>query len=386
MTLNQPRILPTPGSVLRDLITASGYRRYLVDKGLDKDLDDMAEEKRPSSNFELLRRVQTEWMSAIRMDCGADWSNLIAAAWEEHSEFLRKMAREIDTTVLFPVRAKDVLHRGLLVAEICAFAGRVSRELPLLDAQTCWDKPFVAWLQMASGQAGVTDSELLDRLANHLSVDQRTLGSWKQGRRFGKELWPYRNTIEALLPEISTKYRQVDRLTGWLVLVVVIQSLPVQLRDSAELQYQKFGQPSPKTTSGAIRDGIYKELRESVDIEGLNLRRQVTPVQQQLEQLFENALSNSSQIQVLLAKYRDRFRNHRSEHLWLWWSARLAAHLGEEKSALDQYAEACKLAWWRVGPEQFALLREALCYAVGVAKKKQADHYWDRCYRLGLNE
>lgn len=73
------------------------------------------------------------------------------------------------------------------------------------------------------------------------------------------------------------------------------------------------------------------------------------------------------------------------EYLWLWLSARLAANLGDKENALKLYATACCEAWWRAGPNQHALLHEALCFAVGIGKKVQANHYWDKCFLLGLN-
>lgn len=110
-----------------------------------------------------------------------------------------------------------------------------------------------------------------------------------------------------------------------------------------------------------------------------------------LDRLFADARGNERQINDRLDWLRALCERGSSldraahEYLWSWLSARLAANLGEKDKALELYATACKQAWWRAGPNQHAILREALCYAVGVGDKVGAKHYWDKCYLLGLN-
>lgn len=110
-----------------------------------------------------------------------------------------------------------------------------------------------------------------------------------------------------------------------------------------------------------------------------------------LYQLFTDARGNERQIRDRLDWLRAMYERGTPmaraahEYLWSWLSARLAANLEEKDKALELYAAACKQAWWRAGPNQHGILREALCYAVGVGDKVRAKHYWDRCYLLGLN-
>lgn len=79
--MNNLAILPTPSNLFRTLLTATGYRLWLENKGLDRDIDHLALEKRPGSNFDLLEHIQGQWLRAIRDDAGSDWSNLVESAW-----------------------------------------------------------------------------------------------------------------------------------------------------------------------------------------------------------------------------------------------------------------------------------------------------------------
>lgn len=380
-------ILPTLGAALRTLITATGYRPCLDGKGLDKNLDDLSLEKRPGSNFALLQDCQAQWLRAIRADCGADWSNLIESAWDRHSGFLRSFARDTDTTGMIPVRAREALFRLLVIPELSGFIRRASREISLLDVRTWWEVPFVAWLQVAARQSGLPDSLLWERLANHLEIDERTLERWQQGESIGTKLWPYRATVEALIAGKTLTDRQVDRLTGWLVMVVTLQSLSAELRDSVKRDFYMHDQRPLKSEQQA-REQL---RREAVDRSSLPLRSQVDPVLADLDRLFADARGHERQIRDRLDWLQTLYERGSPlaraayGYLWSWFSARLAANLGEKERALELYAVACRQAWWRAGPNQHGILREALCYAVGMGDKVRAKHYWDRCYLLGLN-
>lgn len=380
-------IFSTPGAALRVLITASGYRPCFNSRGLDKDLDDLALDKRPGSNFELLQDCLAQWLRAIRADCGADWSNLIESAWYRYSGLLRSFAREIDTTGMIPARARAALFRLLVIPELSGFISRASRELPVLDVKTWWEAPFVVWLQMAASQSGLPEAQLLVRLADHLDIDERTLERWQQGESIGTKLWPYQATVRALLADSNLTAKHMERLTGWMVMVVALQSLPAELRDSVKLDFYMHGQLQMKP-----EQQLPAQLkREAADRNSLPLRNQVAPVLEDLYQLFTDARGNERQIRDRLDWLRAVYERDTPmaraahEYLWSWLSARLAANLEEKDKALELYAAACKQAWWRAGPNQHGILREALCYAVGVGDKVRAKHYWDRCYLLGLN-
>lgn len=380
-------VLLIPGAALRILITASGYRPWFNSRGLDKDLDDLALEKRPGSNFELLQDCQAQWLRAIREDCGADWSNLIDSAWHRHSSLLRLFARDTDTTAMIPERAREALLPLLIIPELSGFIRRASREIPLLDLKTWWEVPFVTWLQVAASQSGLPAAQLRQRVVNHLDIDERTLDRWQQGESIGLNLWPYRVSVQALLTGSSLTAKQVERLTGWLVMAVALQSLSAELRDSVKRDFHMHDH-RPLKSEQQVREQL---KREAADRSSLPLRDQVAPVLADLDRMFADARGNQRQIRDRLdwlqALYERGSPLVRAAHeyLWSWLSARLAANLGEKDKALELYAAACKQGWWRAGRNQHAILREALCYAVGVGDKVGARHYWDRCYLLGLN-
>lgn len=68
--------------------------------------------------------------------------------------------------------------------------------------------------------------------------------------------------------------------------------------------------------------------------------------------------------------------------LWLLMTARYYARVERKEQALSYFEQAHQAAWWRGGPIQHDILREALCYAVGVNDKVRSNQYWDDLYLL----
>jgi hypothetical protein len=386
--MNDLAVLPTPSKVLRTLITATGYRPCLDGKGVDRDLDHLALEKRPGSNFDLLKDGQTQWLRAIRDDAGADWSNLAESAWNRHNKLLCSLARNTDTTGMIPDRARPIIFRMLVIPEISGLVRRANLEIPLLDVQQWWDSPFAAWLIVAQQQSKLSAKQLLERLANHVDLDERTLDRWQQGSVIGKGLWPYRDTVDAVFDECKLPSLQVERLAGWLIMVVAIQSLPAELRYTVNRDFFMHGQQPLKTEEQLI--ALLK--REAADRHSLLVRDQAASVRDEIRSLLANAVGNQKAIRDRLYWLRSLCERSTPqisaahEYLWHWLSASLAANLGETDNALKLYATACHAAWWRAGQNQHPLIHEALCYAVGVGDQVQANHYWDKCFLLGLNE
>lgn len=385
--MNDLVVLPTPSNLFRALLTATGYRPFLERKGLGRDIDHLALEERPGSNFDLLENCQAQWLRAIRDDAGADWSNLIESTWNRHSKLLRSLARKADTTGMIQDRARSAIFRMLVIPEISGFVRRIHQELPLPDMRQWWDSPFASWLIVAQQKSSLSAQQLLARLANHLDLDERTLERWQQGNAIGKGLWPYRDTVMALVGDCELPRQQIDRLSGWLIMVVAIQSLPTGLRDTAKRDFFMQGQLPLRTEEQLIV--LLK--REAADLHSLPVRDQVAPVVNEIQSLFANPVGNHKAIRDRVDWLRSLCERSTPEihaahqYLWRWFSARLAANLGEKDSALKLYATACHEAWWRAGSSQHPLIHEALCYAVGVGDQVQANHYWDKCFLLGLN-
>jgi len=386
--MNDLAVLPTPSKVFRSLLTATGYRPCLEGKGWDRDVDHLALEERPAGNFDLLESCQAQWLRAIRDDAGADWSNLIESAWNRHSNLLRSLARKADTTGMIQDRAQPVILNMLVIPEISGFVSRVHQELPLPSMRHWWDSPFASWLIVAQQTSSLSAHQLLERLANHVDLDERTLERWQQGSAIGKSLWPYRDTVIALVGDCQLPRQQIDRLSGWLIMVVAIQSLPAELRDNAKRDFFMKGQLPLRTEEQLI--ALLK--REAADRHSLPVRNQIAPVLNDIQRLFTNAVENHKAVRDRLDWLRSLCERSSPEiyaaheYLWRWFSARLAANLGEKDNALKLYASACHAAWWRAGSNQHRLIHEALCYAVGVGDQVQSNHYWDKCFLLGLNK
>jgi ankyrin repeat protein len=385
--MNDSAVLPTPSNVLRVLVTATGFRPRLESKGLGRDLDYLASEDRLGSNFDLLESCQAQWLCAIRDDAGADWSNLVESAWNRHSKLLRSLARNTDTTGMIPDRARAAILRMLVIPEISGLVRRAHMELPLLDVEHWWDSPFTAWIIAAQHQSALSAGQLLERLANHVDLDERTLERWQQGSVIGKGLWPYRDTLAAVFDKCELPSQQIERLTGWLIMVVAIQSLPAALRDTVKRDFFMQSQQPLRTEQQFIS---YLK-REAADRQSLPVRDQTSIVLNELHSLFADAVGNQQPIRDRLTWLRSLCERSTPEicaaheYLWLWFSARLAANLDEKVNALELYSKACSAAWWRAGPNQHLLIHEALCYAVGVGDQIQANHCWDNCFLLGLN-
>ncbi|QMV61555.1 ankyrin repeat domain-containing protein [Pseudomonas berkeleyensis] len=385
--MNDLVVLPTPSNLFRALLTATGYRPFLESKGLGRDIDHLALEERPAGNFNLLENCQAQWLRAIRDDAGADWSNLIESAWIRYGKLLRSLARKVDTTGMIQDRARSAIFRMLVIPEISGFVRRIHQELPLPDMRQWWDSPFASWLIAAQQISSLSAQQLLARLANHADLDERTLERWQQGNAIGKSLWPYRDTVMALVGECQLPRQQIERLSGWLIMVVAIQSLPADLRDTVKRDFFMQGQLPLRTEE----QFIVLLKREAADWHSLPIRDQIAPVLNAIQRLFANAVENHKAIRDRLDWLRslcertspEVYTAH--EYLWRWFSARLAANLGEKDNALKLYASACHAAWWRAGSHQHPLIHEALCYAVGVGDQVQANHYWDKCFLLGLN-
>ncbi|WP_223616318.1 ankyrin repeat domain-containing protein [Pseudomonas sp. BF-B-30] len=381
-------IQPTPSKSLRHVITASGYRPFFTQKGLDKDLDDQADEKRPGSNFDLFQNCLAQWLRAIRDDCGADWSNLIESAWHRHSNLLRSLARNTDTTGMIAEPAQHAFFRLFVVPELSGMIRRASHEVSLLDLNQWWVAPFATWLQAAALQTMLPVRQLLEQLANHLNIDERTLERWQHGGPIKKPMWPYRSTTQAMFHGSELVAKKSEHLTGWLAMVVALQSLPADLRDVIKRDFHLHGQRPLQNE----QQFISQLKREAADRNSLPVSDEAARVLADLDRLFADARGNEQPIRDRLNWLRALCeRSNPSlrathEYLCSWLCARLDANLGEKDNALKLYRAACHSAWWRAGPNQHGILHEALCYAVGVGDKVQANHYWDKCFLLGLNK
>lgn len=382
-------VFPRPGYLLRALITSAGYRGYITKLGLDKDLDDLAKESRPGSTCELMQAVEEICRNKIAEDCGAEWAQFLGNEWIGTREALQTLVLNVEASHLADPKASQEVVRLFTVPMLSRFLRLAGRALPGPEDGVWWKSPFRAWVQYASVSANISRECVLERLANRLNVDQRSIERWLAGEPTGKLNWPYRPIVQESVGKDGEEKLGVaglDRLTGWLMIAVAFQSLPAELRDDVRRDHAlRDQQPWSVEDAVAAMNHLRTDLRDNP------IAAVAMPLLERVEQLFAERPCDAAGVRKELKKLKslidrepaDQQRSYR--YLYDWFSARLAAVEGEKKDALRLYDEAVAGAWWFGGQNQHPILNEALLYAVGVGKKKEADYYWDKTFLLGLN-
>lgn len=382
--------IPQLGHVLRAAIKAAGYRSYLDEIGLDKDLDDLALDAkgRQSSATELMQKVEEACCKALAADCGNDWAQVVRFAWFPTKDALQYLAQHVDASALAPEQGKEIIHRHFTVPMLAGLLRLCldSRQGP--DTGLWWTSPFKAWVRFATGKAQITERLLLENLANHLNADQRTIERWMSGDPTGKIGWPYRITVKVSLGEQVSQLSEsdIDLLTGWLVLAVAFQSLPPAYLDAARRDFSIRNQEPWSLGS------VVATMNRQGFVQGSSPTRDaVVPLLNGIQGLFAVRPRDSSAIQQSLDNFQELILHEKTElqgayqYIHDWFSARFAALEGNQEKALRLYSSAVSDAWWFAGPNQRPILNEALVYAVGVGDKVAAEAYWDKTFMLGLN-
>ncbi|MBW4091541.1 MAG: hypothetical protein HIU82_10585, partial [Proteobacteria bacterium] len=384
-------IIPNPAKVLRELVTGAGFRSAIFKKGHDKDLDDMAIESRGSSTCDLMMELEHMLFKFVEKDCGRNFSEFCRWSWSKARETLQAVSQHVDTSTMADQQGKDLVRRVLVVPMLSSFFSAASNALRgPEDNSRWWDSPFSAWVNWASAWIGVPKSEFLDRLANHVDVDQRTVERWQKGAPLGLLSYPYRKVAVAASceeHEPQTDSSTIDQITAWLILAVSFQSLPSDLRQAVK-SYRESGRRLNWTLGAAIN-----ELGKSAASRGQGpLFEEMAPLVRQITELLSEPELDHSAVQEALSELQVSIsrdagllrRGCQFTHDWL--AARFAARTGKEAKALDLYKAAVDGVWWYGGQAQTRIIREALLYAIGVGDKVAAEWYWDKAFLLGLNE
>lgn len=379
--------IPRLGQALRALISAAGYRKYLADIGLDKNLDDLAVEAkdRQSSASDLLEGIERVCSDALALDCGVEWAQFFQQAWFCTRSSIQLLAQHVDTTLMPREKDGDPFIQHFAVPMLSRFM-RLAVELrggP--DLVGWWASPFRSWSSFAAKQTGVEESTLLDTLANEVDADQRTIERWSSGERIGKIGWPYAPKVAAALGKPASE-PEVQYLAGWLMMACAYQSSSHELRDAVHRHFTLYGERH--WTLGEAIDAINRKcLQEGDGPRQADVMRTLL----EIEEMFSATLRDLGAIRERLhrcAAQREQAPLMERASCAIfhdWFSARHAALLGDEKRALGLYGQAVSAAWWRSGPNQRPLLDEALQYAVGVGDKDAANAHWDKTFMLGLN-
>jgi ankyrin repeat protein len=387
-------VLPYFGLLLRMLVTRAGYRGFITNRGLDKDLDDLANESRPGSMFELIQLIEDSCLAELVIDCGGEWAKLLDWAWIKNREAIQYLVQNVDTSPMANQQGKEHILRLFVIPMLSSFHRFLSDALQVgPDFELWWKSPFFAWIQYASLRTGLSTDTLFSNLETNLpsnrNVDRRSIERWVAGEPIGKLGWPYKPIVQGIIGKDAEKRLravELDRITGWLVVAVAFQSLPYDLRAEVQRDYKLRDQQA-----WSLSEAEAALNRLGFDYVKRPLRVAVSLLVSKLEELFAERQPNTMAIQNCLEDFKVLIESEPTGCQFLYqsisdrFSARLAAISSKEDEALRLYDKAVAGVWWLGGQFQHPILNEALLYAVGVGKKVSAEHYWDKTYLLGLN-
>ncbi|WP_315383572.1 ankyrin repeat domain-containing protein [Microvirgula aerodenitrificans] len=380
--MTKETVIPHLGQLLRALIKAGGYRGFLVERGLDKNLDDLAGEAkgRHSTAFELMQGIDDACCKALAEDCGHEWAQLFRQAWFRTREAIQGLVQQVDASLLPPEAGRELFLRQFTIPMLSGFMQLTARLRDGGDAETWLSKPLQAWLVLAARRSRTAEQGLLAKLTEVLDADPRTMARWLSGDPIGKLSWPYATKVATVLDKKQAD-SDVQFLSGWLLVACAIQSVSPEIRAAVQRDVVLR-----KQQPWALEHAVAK-----MNQEGDRLGHSAVTILNEVQHCFEMKSRNDDRLQSLLDQFKRLIERlpsvQQSAYRYIhdWFSARHAALLGNRKTALGLYACALSGAWWRAGPNQHPILNEALIYAVGVGEKDAANVYWDRTFMLGLN-
>lgn len=390
--MTQETIIPRLGHLLRTLIKAGGYRGHLVAIGLDKDLDDLALEAkdRQGTIAELMQKVEDACTKAVAIDCGNDWAQFFRLVWFRTREAIQTLVQYVDTSPMKQEQGTEVFSRHFAVPMLSGLLRLCAAQRPGPDTDNWWTSPFQAWVSFAASKAKIPEETLLTNLANEIDADQRTIERWMSGEPVGKLVWPYAPKVKAALGQRVQEQitsADLDLLAGWLLLASAFQSLPPADRDAARRDFNLRNQEP-----WSLGDAVAAMNRHGLDLGSSSVRDSAVPLLRSVEQLFAIRPLDYAACQQKLDTFQRLIEHEQPvsrgayQYIHDWFSARLVALQGKQDAALGLYARAVAGVWWKAGPNQHAILNEALLYSVGVADKVAAANYWDKTFLLGLNK
>lgn len=381
-------VLPRLGNLLRWIITDAGVRAFIADKGLDKDLDDLAAETRPGSLFDLLTGIEDICRRELAMQCGMEWSNLLSEIWFRTRTALQQFALHVDSSPLPDALAATAVERHFTTPMLAGFVNLMGTMMPGPEIYNWIRTPFATWARYASRLTGVGQQEFLDNLANHLEIDDRTLPRWMKGEPIAKLRWPHRPAVEAAIGENGAKAAgatQIDRMTGWLIITVAFQALPSDRRDAVRNQFKHR-----RAAAWSLEGAISALNRQGEPFGATALRDAAIPLLYKIQEFFAACPRKLDEIALHLEALQklidgEPTLRRQYQHIHDWFAARLAAITQREADAIALYKSAVEGVWWYGGQNQHPILDESLRYAVGTGNKVVADHIWDLTFLLGLN-
>jgi len=285
------------GRAFRSITTGAGYRPRLVELGVDKDLDDLALGRRPSSSSDLLLGLENRIQQDLASDCGARWAYLLRGHWGRTREVLQQLAREVETTPMDLEHGASAVRSGFTAPMLAWVVRFAVHQFPGIDVEVWWLSPMAAWIKLVAGVANVDESEVLDRLYE----TPRTTERWKAGDPVGELRFPYRDSVRRCLREdiCRCSVEQVDLLAGWLTLAVSYQSISADLRDEVRRSFA-INPQQPWSPAAFIAD----LQRKSHDLGPRDLWAKAEPIAVQIARGLSAEQLNSDHVEALLGDYK----------------------------------------------------------------------------------
>lgn len=335
-----------------------------------------------------MHEIEVACNEALATDCGSEWAQFFSLVWSRTCASIQAMAQHVDVSPLSAEQGRELILRQFTIPMLSGFLRLCFTQQKGPDPDLWWTSPFRSWVSFAAIQTHVSEQTLLTNLANELGVDQRTIERWAAGEPIGKIGWPYARIVKSALGQHG--HQRVGEngahlLTGWLLLGVAFQSLPLTVRDAVRLDFH-LRQQEP----WSLEQAIATINQHALDLQMSPIRDHAVTFLESVQQLFAIAPLPETELQQNLGTFQDLIAQQpvlRGAYQYAhdWFSGRLAALQIKPDIARRLYAKAVAGAWWRAGPDQHPLLKEALLYVVGVGDKVAAENYWDKTFMLGLN-
>ncbi len=222
-------LFPKLGELFRHIVTTTGYRSYFVEKGCDKDLDDMANESRYS--HELLCANEKKFWNAIENDCGEEWYFYIHSSWQVTKQALLMAVLNVDSSAFVEKKDTTLVDKYFSIPTLSQFLLLLQQRKAGPNILDWFEKPFAAWIKYAATSSGNTEKYVLEKTANHFEIDERTIQNWMAGNAIGKVHQPYRFLVASFFSNVDQDSKKIDHLCGWLLLSIAFQSLDHDFRD-----------------------------------------------------------------------------------------------------------------------------------------------------------
>lgn len=391
-------VLPSPGRVLRDAVTAAGYRPALARSGVDEDLDAVAGPKVRGSTAALLVGLERRVRTLVENDAGELWGAEFGDLWEAAARTMRTLAAHVDLTCIAAQDRQAAVDDAVTVPVLAELARRLLDRGPApRPTATRWlDAPIEAWLAVASEKLGIFTGQLTDRLAAELDVSDSTMRRWRAGEpsasllaRDGFEdestdVRPpgHRRTVLGIAGAFGRDPANVDTvgtLTGWLAVSVAFQSLPRSVRTRMTVHLDAV--PGNDWTLDAAIEVLGRQGFERHD--PLASERQ-----SQLDRLMRDSISDGltsvKMLRSMLTRLQaepHRIGTHETTSASLLqerMAIRIAILEGNDDRAMQGFKRTIEPSWWCAGWQQLPLLEDALLFAAGTGRLRMLSRCLSR--------